>query len=104
MPRAFLDLGAAEYLEGEGVCIIEWADRVREWLPAGTLWVELEVTGPEGRRARHLGSRRPRRDRRFEQHLDALGLIRDGHPPAARREGAAPSPPARGRASTASSW
>ena len=55
---AFLDLGAAEYLEGEGVCIIEWADRVRDWLPAETVWVELEVTGIESRRARisgHIG-------------------------------------------------
>jgi tRNA threonylcarbamoyladenosine biosynthesis protein TsaE len=52
---AFLDLGAAEYLEGEGVCIIEWADRVRDWLPEATVWVELEVTGAETRRARIAG-------------------------------------------------
>ena len=52
---AFLDLGAAEYLEGEGVCLIEWADRVRGWLPAGSLWVELDITGPESRRARISG-------------------------------------------------
>ena len=49
--RAFLDLGAAEYLGGDGVCLIEWADRVRDWLPDDTLWIELEITGPESRRA-----------------------------------------------------
>ena len=48
---AFLDLGAAEYLGGDGVCLIEWADRVRDWLPDDTLWIELEITGPESRRA-----------------------------------------------------
>ena len=52
---AFLDLGAAEYLGGDGVCLIEWADRVRDWLPEDTLWVELEITGPESRRARLSG-------------------------------------------------
>ena len=52
---AFLDLGAAEYLEGDGVCLIEWADRVRDWLPEETLWVELEITGPESRRVRLSG-------------------------------------------------
>ena len=52
---AFLDLGAAEYLEADGVCLIEWADRVRDWLPANTLWVELDITGPESRRARISG-------------------------------------------------
>ena len=30
----FADLGAAEYLEGDGVCLIEWADRVPGCLPA----------------------------------------------------------------------
>ena len=52
---AFLDLGAAEYLEGEGVCLIEWADRVRDWLPDETLWIELAITGPDSRRARISG-------------------------------------------------
>ena len=52
---AFLDLGAAEYLGGDGVCLIEWADRVRDWLPEDTLWVELEITGPKSRRVRLSG-------------------------------------------------
>ena len=62
---AFLDLGAAEYLEGDGVCLVEWADRVRDWLPAETLWIELEVTGAESRRARISG------------HTPLLGAIGD---------------------------
>src|SRR5207302_10261856 len=32
-PGEFADLGAHEYLEGDGVCLIEWAERVAEALP-----------------------------------------------------------------------
>jgi tRNA threonylcarbamoyladenosine biosynthesis protein TsaE len=49
---SFADLGAQEYLEGDGVCLIEWADRVFGSLPADHLQVRLEVTGPASRRAR----------------------------------------------------
>lgn len=47
----FADLGAQEYFEGQGVCLIEWADRVPGVLPDEYLRVTLEVTGPETRRA-----------------------------------------------------
>lgn len=43
-------LGLDEYLFGDGVCIIEWADRFSELLPAGTRWISLEVQS-ESRRA-----------------------------------------------------
>lgn len=46
----FLDLGPDEYYEGEGVVLIEWADRVADCLPREYLRVEIEVTGPESRR------------------------------------------------------
>lgn len=49
---AFAELGAGEYLEGDGVCLVEWADRVPGCLPADHLRVELELTGPTSRRAR----------------------------------------------------
>ncbi|HKI34814.1 MAG TPA: tRNA (adenosine(37)-N6)-threonylcarbamoyltransferase complex ATPase subunit type 1 TsaE [Gemmataceae bacterium] len=47
----FFDLGAHEYLEGDGVCLVEWADRVPRCLPAEHLRVELAVTGETSRRA-----------------------------------------------------
>ena len=47
---AFVDLGAAEYFQGQGVCLIEWADKVKDCLPAEHLWIELAITGPESRR------------------------------------------------------
>ena len=49
--REFAELGAHEYFEAGGVCLIEWADRVTEFLPADRLGVTLTVTGPTARRA-----------------------------------------------------
>jgi tRNA threonylcarbamoyladenosine biosynthesis protein TsaE len=42
----FLELGAEELLEGEGVCLIEWADRVAGVLPADALWIEIRLLSP----------------------------------------------------------
>jgi tRNA threonylcarbamoyladenosine biosynthesis protein TsaE len=47
----FWDLGIQEYFEGEGVSLIEWADKVQNCLPAEHLSISLVVTGPSGRRA-----------------------------------------------------
>jgi tRNA threonylcarbamoyladenosine biosynthesis protein TsaE len=35
------ELGLWEYLHDEGVCAIEWADRIRDYLPGETLWITL---------------------------------------------------------------
>ncbi len=48
----FADLGVHEYLDGDGACLIEWADRVPGCLPADHLRIELTVLGPTRRRAR----------------------------------------------------
>lgn len=47
----FAELGAGEYLFGDGVCLVEWADRVSGCLPPDHLRVTLEVTGATSRRA-----------------------------------------------------
>jgi tRNA threonylcarbamoyladenosine biosynthesis protein TsaE len=47
----FFDLGAHEYFEGDGVCLLEWADRVEACLPAEHLRVTLAITGETARRA-----------------------------------------------------
>ncbi|MGZ4985147.1 MAG: tRNA (adenosine(37)-N6)-threonylcarbamoyltransferase complex ATPase subunit type 1 TsaE [Chthoniobacterales bacterium] len=36
-------LGLDEYVDGDGVCIIEWADRFRNLLPERTKWISLKV-------------------------------------------------------------
>ena len=52
----FFDLGAHEYFAGNGVCLVEWADRVEAGLPAEHLRITIEVTGETSRRF-HLEGR-----------------------------------------------
>jgi tRNA threonylcarbamoyladenosine biosynthesis protein TsaE len=49
------DLGVHEYFEGQGVCLVEWADRVEDCLPPEHLRVTIEITGPTSRRLRAEG-------------------------------------------------
>ena len=44
-----LDLGLDELLSGEGVTIIEWADKVLPLLPSRTIHVHIEGVGDEPR-------------------------------------------------------
>jgi tRNA threonylcarbamoyladenosine biosynthesis protein TsaE len=48
----FLDLGAQEYFDGLGVCLVEWADRVTEFLPAERLEIGITPTGEISRSLR----------------------------------------------------
>lgn len=50
-PAAFAALGAGELLEGDGVCLVEWADLVADHLPADRLTITLRVTGESSRQA-----------------------------------------------------
>src|SRR5947209_8103511 len=50
-PDEFTELGVEEYFHGEGVCLVEWADRVQSGLPENRLEVTLRVTGETARRA-----------------------------------------------------
>jgi len=43
-------LGCEEYFDGNGACLVEWADRVEECLPQEHLRVVLEVIGRDERR------------------------------------------------------
>src|SRR5262249_18597557 len=64
----FYDLGSHEYLAGDGVCLIEWADRVAGCLPREHLSIRLNVTGEHSREAVIEG-----RGGRFEAITDKLG-------------------------------
>lgn len=57
---AFLEGGGADALQGGGVAVVEWAARVRAYLPEDRLEVLLEHRGPTERRLtlRVLGGRR----------------------------------------------
>jgi tRNA threonylcarbamoyladenosine biosynthesis protein TsaE len=39
-----LSLGLEDYIYGNGVTVIEWADRAREVIPADRLWITLDYT------------------------------------------------------------
>ena len=45
----FAELGVNEYFEGDGVCLVEWADRVAACLPPEHLRITIEVTGETSR-------------------------------------------------------
>lgn len=47
--KALLEDGGAEWL-GSGVAVVEWADRVAEWLPVPRIDVQLDHLGLEERR------------------------------------------------------
>lgn len=69
--REVLADGAHELLGLVGVSVIEWADRVTDWLPDDRLELKLSVTSPEGRRleARWIGET-PTAD--SERWIDAI--------------------------------
>lgn len=48
--REFSTVGYGEYFYGNGVCVIEWADKIKEALPEKYLLVEIEITGENERR------------------------------------------------------
>jgi tRNA threonylcarbamoyladenosine biosynthesis protein TsaE len=54
-----IDIGLEELMEGEGVTVIEWADRMEPLLPARTIRVHIEGVGEE---PRHITVTDPRRD------------------------------------------
>lgn len=47
--REALEIGAEDYFYGNGVCIIEWPEKIQEILPDHTIGVKIDVTGKEER-------------------------------------------------------
>ena len=41
-PDELFDIGFDEYIYGGGVCLIEWAETVKEDLPDGCIWITIE--------------------------------------------------------------
>lgn len=42
------DIGFDEYVEGSGVCLIEWADQLREEMPPEAIWISIEKDPSKG--------------------------------------------------------
>jgi tRNA threonylcarbamoyladenosine biosynthesis protein TsaE len=49
-PREFAELGVNEYFHGQGVSIVEWADKVEVTLPTEHLRIEIEIIDENQRR------------------------------------------------------
>ena len=43
-------IGYEEYFEGDGVCVVEWADKFPQIFPEQTLWIELEIVSENTRK------------------------------------------------------
>lgn len=54
----FESIGLDSYLEGDGVCLVEWADRAEDVLPQTAIRVRMSVEG-EGRLVEIAGLRAP---------------------------------------------
>jgi len=53
-PEDLEDIGGDEYLCGDGVTVIEWAERVRPLVPAAHLWITLAIPADDPDRRRIL--------------------------------------------------
>ncbi len=53
-PEELEEIGCEEYFYGEGVCLIEWAERIRELLPENTRYIRLEKIPEKGESIRRL--------------------------------------------------
>jgi tRNA threonylcarbamoyladenosine biosynthesis protein TsaE len=43
------DLGYEEYFYGSGVCIVEWASKIKELIPEEHLWIDIKRKGDNQR-------------------------------------------------------
>jgi len=50
-----LSIGFDDYLYGEGVCLIEWAEKAEKELPEKIIKIELEVVSPSERKVKLSG-------------------------------------------------
>ena len=69
------DLGLDEQLFGEGVCVIEWADRATELFPEDCLWIDLDYGQDPEQRIITVEPGAPSEDSRFRSLLVVLANI-----------------------------
>jgi tRNA threonylcarbamoyladenosine biosynthesis protein TsaE len=48
------ELGYEEYFFGQGVCVVEWADRIPELIPEGSIMIRIEYGVDEDERVYHV--------------------------------------------------
>ena len=65
-PREFAELGVDEYFRGDGVSIVEWADKVESTLPAEHLRIEIDIVD-DCRRRFHITARGDRYEKLLKE-------------------------------------
>ena len=48
----FIDLGGEDYINGDGIAVIEWSDKIERLLPDNTLHIEIEILDNNSRAIR----------------------------------------------------
>ncbi len=61
------DLGYEEYFYGQGICIIEWASKIRELLPREYLWIHIKKAETENIRIIEMTATTAHFDRIIEE-------------------------------------
>lgn len=63
------DLGFDEYFYGDGVCIIEWADKIEKLIPEERITIDIEKTDKVDERILHISGN----GNRYEEIVKELG-------------------------------
>ena len=66
-------IGLAEMMEGQGVAVVEWAERIARLLPGDTLWIELVAVDDSKRQLTVQGN--GSRARSLMQTLESLDTV-----------------------------
>ena len=72
------DLGLDEYLFGENVCVVEWADRAPEVFPSDSLWIAMEYGATSTERLMTIKATRQGHRRRLDGLKGAVGKWENG--------------------------
>lgn len=72
-PRDLEDMGYEEYFYGSGIIVIEWAEKIRDILPANTLFVSMRYINENTREMIVEGPRD--KMRKLEELLKSGGVI-----------------------------
>lgn len=49
-PREAIEIGAEEYFYGDGICVIEWPERIESLIPPEAIWISIEVPDKKTRK------------------------------------------------------
>lgn len=49
-PREALEIGAEEYFYDDGICVIEWPERIESLIPPEAIWIFIDATDKKSRK------------------------------------------------------